>query len=210
MEDTMRKGRVPHGRSRTRRHEKAGRGIARFFRGKKEIDVNELRDLISECLAVERGGVQLYSKSLSEVQDEEIRQKLQMFLDQTENHVRILEDFIQEQGWDAGYMSAGARAAQEKAEALIRQRVDSEIATVTAIENLVIAETKDHLDWSVLSELAKFGRGTDLGKSLKAIVDQVEEEEDEHVEWATNKLRELMLGRLTTSAEKAEVTEEEP
>jgi rubrerythrin len=205
----MRKARSTHGRARIRRHEKSGRGLLhKLFRGKKEIDVNELRDFISECLAVEKGGVQLYSRSVSEVQDPEIRQRLQKFLEQTENHVRLLEDFIQEQGWDVNYLSAGARAAQEKAETLIRQRVDAEILTVNAIENLVIAETKDHFDWAVLSELAKFGRGTDLGKSLKEMADQVEAEEDEHIRWAQDKLRELVLEKLAAPAEK-EVTDTE-
>jgi len=61
-----------------------------------------------------------------------------------------------------------------------------------AAECVVEAETKDHLNWELLGEAAKKMRG-DEAKILKDAVDEVEEEEDEHLYHSTGWARELWI-----------------
>ena len=49
-----------------------------------------------------------------------------------------------------------------------------------AAECVVLAETKDHLNWELIGELAKKAKG-EKGSALKEAHKEVEEEEDEHL-----------------------------
>jgi hypothetical protein len=47
-------------------------------------------------------------------------------------------------------------------------------AELNAIENIVIAETKDHADWQLLSHLSRRASDPQLRNILKPAVDEVE------------------------------------
>lgn len=70
-----------------------------------------------------------------------------------------------------------------------------EAAQLVAAECVVLAETKDHLNWELIGEVAKKARGED-GKALKEAHDEVEHEEDEHVYQTTGWTRELWIDSL--------------
>ena len=55
-----------------------------------------------------------------------------------------------------------------------------EAAQVVAAECVVLAETKDHLNWELIGEVAKKAKG-EKGAALKEAHKEVEEEEDEHL-----------------------------
>ena len=55
-----------------------------------------------------------------------------------------------------------------------------------------MAETKDHAGWHVFKQLAQQTSGS-LQKALQAAVGEVEEQEDEHLEWARESLTLLCL-----------------
>jgi hypothetical protein len=57
---------------------------------------------------------------------------------------------------------------------------------------VLLAETKDHADWHVLSLLAESAQG-EMKTALRTAVDEVESEEDEHVEWARETLSQMCL-----------------
>ena len=54
------------------------------------------------------------------------------------------------------------------------------------------AETKDHLNWELIGEVAKKQTG-EAGRALKAAHEEVEEEEDEHLYHTQGWCRELWL-----------------
>src|SRR5439155_23749138 len=56
---------------------------------------------------------------------------------------------------------------------------DQASAEIVACECVVIAETKDHLDWQLIGEAAKRLSGTE-GEALKQAHEEVEERSEEH------------------------------
>jgi hypothetical protein len=57
------------------------------------------------------------------------------------------------------------------------------------------AETKDHLNWELIGQIAEKGKGPEA-KILKEAYDEVEEEEDEHLYHTTGWARELWIASL--------------
>jgi hypothetical protein len=64
---------------------------------------------------------------------------------------------------------------------------------------VVLAETKDHADWELISKCAEKASGEDK-KALKAAADEVEEQEDEHLYHSKGWCRELWLQSLGLKA----------
>jgi hypothetical protein len=70
-----------------------------------------------------------------------------------------------------------------------------EAAQLVAAECVVVAETKDHLNWELISEVADELKSA-AAKALKAAYQQVEDEEDEHLYHTTGWSRELWIESL--------------
>jgi hypothetical protein len=68
-------------------------------------------------------------------------------------------------------------------------------AQLVATECVVEAETKDHLNWELIGQIAETGKGPEA-KILKEAYDEVEEEEDEHLYHSTGWARELWIDSL--------------
>ena len=64
-----------------------------------------------------------------------------------------------------------------------------------AAECVVLAETKDHLNWELIGRLAKKAKG-ERRKALKDAYEQVEDQEDEHLYHTTGWTRELWIQAL--------------
>ena len=166
-----------------------------------EFKHDELMDKLSEFLTVERGGTMLYEAALRHVRDHEVTEKYREFLGQTRRHEELLSDIIRKLGGDPSRMSSGAKIAHEKAAALLKtmnetQGMTPDEAEINAIENIVIAETKDHADWELLGHIAHRSEDSHLSKLLKPAVSEVEGQEDEHVSFSKKKMGELALKGL--------------
>jgi len=83
-----------------------------------------------------------------------------------------------------------------KAMELALRCADPKAAQIVAAECVVLAETKDHLNWELFGELIK-NANADL---LKPAYEQVEEEEDEHLYHTTGWARELWIEALKMPA----------
>jgi rubrerythrin len=166
-----------------------------------KVKRDELMDKLSEFLTVERGGIKLYEAALHHVHDREVKEKYQEFLRQTRRHEEILTEIIEELGGKPSHMSAGAKIAKQKGDALLKtmnetQGLSSAEAELNAIENIVIAETKDHTDWELLGHIAHRSEDSELSQLLKPAVREVESQEDEHLSFSQKKLGELALKSL--------------
>ena len=73
-------------------------------------------------------------------------------------------------------------------------------AQIVAAECVVLAETKDHLDWELLGEVAKELSG-DKQEIIQRAYERIEEEEDEHLYHTQGWCRELWLESLGLDAE---------
>jgi len=67
---------------------------------------------------------------------------------------------------------------------------------INAMENIVLAETKDHADWELLGHIAHRSEDSKLSELLKPAVSEVEGQEDEHLQWTKTKMGELALKAL--------------
>ncbi len=157
------------------------------------IDQVMLMDKLSEFLAVEKGGVKLYETALQLIRDPELTDTLKTFYEQTKKHQSILIRVISDLGGNPDRMSAGAKLATEKAEALLKTMANPDglagkAAEVNAIENIVLAETKDHADWELLGKIARRSNDARVRDVLKPAISEVEPEEDEHVSWAKEQM----------------------
>jgi rubrerythrin len=160
-----------------------------------------LLDKLSEFLMVEQCGWQLYRVVGERTNDPELRKRYQEFGQETDRHRTILTGLIRQLGGDPDHVSPTARIAQAKSEALLQSALvagplgEAERETV-ALENVLLAETKDHADWELLGKLAEQLPNGKARKAIEAAVAEVEPQEDEHLGWAREKLASLSLQAL--------------
>jgi len=160
-----------------------------------------LRDKLSEFLAVEKGGLKLYERALQTVRDPDVVKKFTTFREQTRKHESILIRVIQKLGMDPEYMSHGAKVATEKANALLKTMEDGltgKAAEINAVENIVIAETKDHADWELLGKISRQSNDEKIREALKDAVSEVEPEEDQHLNWTKEQMSRLEFDAIAT------------
>lgn len=103
-----------------------------------------LKSFLSEMPAVEYGGVQLYEKAMEGLAHEELRPKLEQFLMQTQRHVELCEELLIASGSDVTPKAPAPWRPNTKAQGLISTEVPPEMEDLNKVENLVLAETKDH------------------------------------------------------------------
>jgi rubrerythrin len=165
----------------------------------------ELDNLLYEALETERGGVKVYEAALRAVLNDDLREEWEEYLEQTRRHVQILEDVFQSLGLDPEHQTPGCKVVKTIGDALVqaielaRTSGPGEAAQVVAAECVVLAETKDHLNWELLGEAAKNLSG-DEQEALAEACEQVEDEEDEHLYHTTGWARELRLQALGLDA----------
>ena len=163
-----------------------------------------LRDKLSECLTVERGGLKLYERALQIIADHEVSTKFRQFREQTRNHESILIRVISELGMDPSYMSPTAKLAHKKAESLLNSMASGDgidylpanAEQINAIENIVLAETKDHANWEMLGKIARQSDDDKTREVLKSAVSEVEPQEDEHLSWAKEQMARLEFASI--------------
>jgi hypothetical protein len=68
-------------------------------------------------------------------------------------------------------------------------------AEIAAAECVVLAETKDHQNWTLLRQVADSGSGK-MASAIKKAVEEVEDEEDEHLYHTMGWARELWIESL--------------
>jgi rubrerythrin len=170
-------------------HKKGSRSSSK--RRSTAINRQWLQNFFSEMLAVERGGVQLYEKALEELEHEDLRSKLEQFHQQTERHVELCEELVNASGGDEANMSPGAKAAEHKAQGLMTAEVPEEMADLNNIENVVLAETKDHWNWQTLESLMEQIEDRELKKIATRAVREVLNQENDHLGWNQKTLTKL-------------------
>jgi len=164
----------------------------------KQEQVNEL---LYQALETELGGVQVYTTALRCAINEELKEEWEEYLDQTQTHVQIVQETMQTLGLDLGVETPGRQVVRHIGESLVKamemalKSGEPAAAQLVAAECVVLAETKDHLNWELIGEVAKKTKG-EAGKALKEAHDEVEDEEDEHLYHTTGWTRELWIESL--------------
>jgi len=134
-------------------------------------------------------------------QNEDLKKEWQEYLEQTKHHVEVVTGVFSELGLDTETKTPGRAIVKHIGESLLKAMKmaqdagDPKAAEIVAAECVTLAETKDHLNWELIGELAKKSKG-DEGKALKAAHEEVENEEDEHLYHTTGWTRELWIDCL--------------
>jgi rubrerythrin len=165
----------------------------------------QLNELLYQALETELGGVQVYTTALRCVVNDDLKEEWKKYLDQTRNHVEIVQNTMTTIGLDLEKETPGRKVVRHTGESLVKAMEmalgsgEPEAAQVVAAECVVLAETKDHLNWELIGEAAKKAKG-ETAKALKAAHEEVEEQEDEHLYHTTGWARELWIESLGMKA----------
>jgi rubrerythrin len=158
-------------------------------------------DLLYQALETEKGGVQVYTTALRCALNKDLREEWNEYLEQTKTHVQVVTDILKALGLDPNAETPGRKVVRYigtslvKAMELALRSADPQAAQIVAAECVVLAETKDHLNWELIGELAKNADPADAAL-LKQAYEQVEDEEDEHLYHTTGWTRELWIQAL--------------
>jgi rubrerythrin len=161
----------------------------------------QVAELLYQALETERGGIQVYETALKCVVNADLKKEWEEYLDQTRDHERIVLEVMDALALDPDMETAGRLVVRHIGESLVEameMAVDDgppEAAQLVACECVVEAETKDHLNWELIHEIAEKSKG-DLRQTLMTAYDQVEDEEDEHLYHSTGWCRELWIESL--------------
>jgi rubrerythrin len=161
----------------------------------------QIAELLYQAYETEQGGVKIYETALRCVQNDDLREEWEEYLEQTQEHVEIVEEAMEVFGLDPGVETPGRLVVRHIGESLVQamqMALDAgipEAAQIVATECVVLAETKDHLNWELIGMTADKLKG-DEGKALKDAYKKVEEQEDEHLYHTTGWSRELWVGSL--------------
>jgi hypothetical protein len=160
----------------------------------------QVEELLYQSLETERGGVQIYENAVQCAQNDDLKEEWNKYLEQTRNHEVVMLRVLDAFGLDAETETPGRQIVRGKAAALVSSmqtalQADPGAAQLVAAECVVEAESKDHMNWELIGEVASKLTGEEK-KSLTEAHEEVEEEEDEHLYHTMGWARELWLESL--------------
>jgi rubrerythrin len=160
-----------------------------------------LAALLYEAYEHEKGGVKVYETALECAQDERLRGEFTKYLNETRRHVDAVERVLRTFDLDPEREVPGRLIVRSLGQSLVdamrtaKQGPDPKAAEVVACECVTLAETKDHLNWKLLQKCSEELDG-EKGRALREAVEEVEDQEDEHLYHSTGWTRELWLATL--------------
>ncbi|HEY6924245.1 MAG TPA: hypothetical protein VI653_12305 [Steroidobacteraceae bacterium] len=166
---------------------------------------SQLRELLLQSLVHERGGVLVYQRALDCAVNPDLRKEWSRYLQQTQNHVKVLSKVCASLGIDPDEMTPGCRIVQHTGKSLViamemaLAESDPAAAELVACDCVLLAETKDHADWELIKLCAKQA-DEHTASVLKEAAEAVEDEEDEHLYHTQGWGRELWLKSLGLEA----------
>jgi rubrerythrin len=161
----------------------------------------QIDELLYQALETERGGINVYRTALKCVQNDELREEWEKYLEQTENHERVLLEVFEKLGLDPVVETPGRSVVKHHGESLVKamemalKNGEPAEGEIVAAECVVLAETKDHQNWELIGQCSKALKGEDA-KALKEAYEEVEDQEDEHLYHTMGWARELWMQAL--------------
>ena len=168
---------------------------------KHAIDQLQVNELIIQALETERGGIQIYTAAIAVAVNDDVREEWKKYLAETKTHEQLLLTVCKTLDLDPEVTTPGRQvvahigASLVKAIQMAAEGGDASAAQIVAAECVVLAETKDHLNWELMGQLCEHGPAS-LTKILKPAFDKVEAQEDHHLYHTTGWTRELWIETL--------------
>src|SRR5262249_31432859 len=120
----------------------------------------QVAELLYQALETEKGGIQIYETALKCVVNDELKEEWQEYLEQTRTHEQILLEVMEQMGLDPETETPGREVVRHIGESLVEamemaiEAGKPDAAQLVACECVVLAETKDHLNWELIHEVA--------------------------------------------------------
>jgi hypothetical protein len=167
----------------------------------KRLNPEQLEELLLQALETEMGGVQVYEMARKCAVNEDIKGEWDEYHAHTQEHVRIVMELFQRLGLDPEKQTPGRAVVHHIGESLVgamRTALEDgppEAAELVAAECVVLAETKDHLNWELVGFAIEHA-DREQAAAIKEAHAKVEEQEDEHLYHTKGWSRELWLQSL--------------
>jgi ferritin-like metal-binding protein YciE len=165
----------------------------------------QLEELVLQSLEHEMGGVKVYETAITCAVNQDLKKEWKKYLDETKTHVTTLREVCPTLGIDVKQETPGRAVVRQMGGALVDamklalSKGEPAAAELVACECVVIAETKDHLNWELLGKCAEHLSGS-KAEALTAAYDKIEDQEDEHLYHTKGWCRELWLKSLGMKA----------
>jgi hypothetical protein len=169
------------------------------------MDSRQFENLILEALEHEQGGLKVYETAINCAVNDDLLEEWETYLGETRAHVEALAAVCRTLEIDPSAETPGRRITRHLGDALVETMEmalkggSPEAAELVACECVVIAETKDHLNWELIGKCAKRLKG-ESAKVIREAYEEVEDQEDEHLYHSQGWCRELWIQSLGMKA----------
>ena len=170
------------------------------------MEKTQVAELVYQALETEMGGIKVYRTALKCAQHPDLKEEWEKYLEETENHERIVRDLCKALGLDPATETPGRQVVRHKGAALVAAMEmalaagDKAAAQIVAAECVVDAETKDHHNWELIGQVAEKMTGKEAS-ALREAYEEVEDQEDEHLYHTAGWARELWIQALGMPAQ---------
>jgi hypothetical protein len=135
------------------------------------MNQEQINALLYEALETEMGGQQVYTTAIKCARNATLKEEWQKYHEETANHEQVLRNAFQRLQMDASKETPGRKIVRHHGEGLVKAmemalQSAPDAAEIVAAECVVLAETKDHLNWKLIGHLGKELKG-DMAKVLK-------------------------------------------
>ena len=173
---------------------------------KQDRPTEQVTELLLQSLAHEKGGVQVYETALRCAINEDLTEEWEKYLEETRHHVEVLTQVCDTLGIDSGKQTPGVKVVMHMGESLVKamqmalEAGKPEAAQLVACECVVLAETKDHLNWELIGKCSEKLLKGEAASALKEAYEEIEDQEDEHLYHTKGWCRELWIESLGMKA----------
>jgi len=161
----------------------------------------QIEALILQSLEHELGGVEIYKTAIRCAVHPGLKKEWSKYLEETMGHVTALEGACSTLGIDPQADDPARAVVRHVGTALVEAMKlaltagDPAAAQLVACECVVLAETKDHLDWELIKKCGEHLTGM-AATALREAADKIEDQEDEHLYHSKGWCRELWVESL--------------
>ncbi|MGE8632614.1 hypothetical protein [Achromobacter piechaudii] len=168
---------------------------------RKTANAKQINELLYQALETEIGGLSVYETAVSCAVNEDLKKEWKEYLEETRTHHRVLLTVFEQLGLDPARQTPGREVVRHLGESLVKAMKlaissgDADAAQLVATECVVLAETKDHANWSLIGLIAEQHSGKEAA-ILKQAHDAVALDEDHHLYHTQGWSRELWVESL--------------
>lgn len=166
---------------------------------------DRISDLLYQSLQTEQDGARVYEAAIRCAVNDSLKQEWARYLGETRQHEQSLMEVFEALGLDPDGSTPGREVVRHIGRSLVEAMEKalgsgpSDEAQLVACECVVHAETKDHLNWQLLGEVASRLKDEEAEALTKAY-QRVEDQEDQHLYHSRGWARELWLESLGVPA----------